>query len=185
MTACRFVRRLLPLASGGDLPEARQRQVEEHLRRCLNCAREWKAWRDRLGAIARAAAEAPPAPPGLEEAILAAAFPVRRAADRATKSRPWRWAVAAAFVLAAVGVYLGRSAGEHPPGTVPRSWPSMERVLDVSPLSVTVGPIGPTSGATPVSRGLVPVASEPEREPARTWPPLARARRPFLVSDDF
>ncbi len=42
---CRKVRKLLPLAAGGDLPEAKSRKVAHHLKSCPACRAELEAYK--------------------------------------------------------------------------------------------------------------------------------------------
>lgn len=129
---CKKIRDLIPLAAGADLEVAEQREVESHLKSCLACMREFRAF-----AAVRAALlveEAPlerAAPVGLAESIRAAI-----AAEAATASAhcpavalgpsgptAWlRWAlpIAAALVLSAsAGFYWSSARTSAPPVRIP------------------------------------------------------------------
>jgi hypothetical protein len=123
---CGRTRRLLPLFSGGDLPERKTRRVRKHLEACADCRREFEAYRTALRVVADAVRGAPAGDwtPGEWRAVM----------DRVAKEKPEprvrfepamtpKWipafaSGAAILVVVAIGLLL-KDAPVKPAGTRP------------------------------------------------------------------
>jgi hypothetical protein len=128
---CAETRDLLPLRAAGTLGVVRGGQVEVHLRRCIECAEEWR-FIERVLAVrpeppadlaARVAAGLAAAEGQAEPAVVGSDAVVPRPAPRAAAfarlsrgwARGWGWGLAAAAsVVLALGVGLLWHDGDAP-----------------------------------------------------------------------
>jgi hypothetical protein len=138
---CNRVRRLIPLGAGRDLEPPVQAGVEQHLRTCLSCYREFRAYRSALADFATLASGGDAtAPQDLADSIMAAvragrpgpAAPTHTWGDRLRYVVP----LAATFVAFAVaGFYLFGGGAPGDAGTPPRAF----KTIDVPTHGMVVG----------------------------------------------
>jgi anti-sigma factor RsiW len=114
--ACERVRSRLGAYADGELGDDLRREFAEHLADCAGCAEELASLRA-LGALL-GRLPTPPAPLGLESAILGAALRSDMRVRRSSRLWSSVLGVAAALLVALVGAYLGLRSSKLPSAPV-------------------------------------------------------------------
>jgi anti-sigma factor RsiW len=169
LSLCSETRFHLPLFVGGDLDPAPARALEHHLRECAACSRAAReAQKARAALVGLAAATPVPADlwPGVRRELAAAGLLGPAPSPVVSRRRPipvlWLSA-AAALLICALGVYLGRAFQPGRPGPEPAPAPALALPAARPTLRpVPLQPLDPEQWPEAVSPSL-PLGPDPLR----------------------